>query len=418
MVENQRGRQKKPFLESVKALNDDAATHSAKTDARVKLVHGHTLMTLMLQLLAAHRDAPIGLATDDMPNAGTDFTQVRVRDVFLRPPVVEASFAHTHPLPIMNTSRVSGKELQAVIAATRRFQIHGGAAEKQIFSDSAIQSAVLKATNKLICVGLIGVSRHGIITTDKGPKQRLVWLFKMANGEQITIYWDIPHVESAYCNRLAKKWFPASLRIMLKVRTCAGGVHAIKIANVLMSAAKEASDDDVLDLIGPNRDVVVAELELDSCSAADMLTPFRIACKELATSLGEMHRYRWLKEDYCLIVLDGKFCILKIAAASVYAKEFGGLKPALAARTQRKTTDGVLHMSYRQDDLDALEYRVKHKVLSWIGTCFVIVLRFKQIAAPRSVCCRVGSLSDGSRKSSCCRVNLCACSQLLCFAKF
>lgn len=356
------GRKRKPFLEHLQPLNDSSAAHSSRTDARATLLHGHIMLCKAFKLLSAYKTTPIGIATDDKPTRGREDTQVRVRDKFLQPPIVATEFTITLPLPLFNTEKVSGKELKQIIQQTRRFQVLDGDEEKELFADSAIQSALLKAVNHAISVGVIGVDRHGIVVTDKGPKQRLVWLFKMADGKKITIYWDVPHLESATMKKVADQWFPKPLKLVLKVRTCAGGVHSVKIGNVLLNAAKDASEQDILDLIGPDRHMVVAQLELSSTSAADMVPAFRVACKQLATQLIEMSTFRWLNRDYAVICLESKFVILKIAATAVYSREFGGLKPDLQARLTHKTVKGVTHYSYNKEDLKALEFRVANLV--------------------------------------------------------
>eukprot|EP00392_Amoebophrya_sp_AT5.2_P001903 g1908.t1 len=314
------------------------------------------------KLLSAYKTTPIGIAADDKPTRGREDTQARARDKFLQPPIVATEFTITLPLPLFNTEKVSGRELKQITQQARRFQVLDGDEEKELFADSAIQSALLKAVNHAISVGVIGVDRHGIVVTDKGPKQRLVWLFKMADGKKIAIYWDVPHLESATMKKVADQWFPKPLKLVLKVRTCAGGVHSVKIGNVLLNAAKDASEQDILDLIGPGRHMVVAQLELSSTSAADMVPAFRVACKQLATQLIEMSAFRWLNRDYAVICLESKFVVLKIAATAVYSRELGGLKPDLQARLTHKTAHGVKHYSYNKEDLKALEFRVANLV--------------------------------------------------------
>ena len=339
--------------------------------SRVHFCYAHLQFIQMLKMLTAGKPMRMGFATDDTAVSGSDTASLRVRGKFLRPPFTRTTITTTVALPPVKFRRVNDRKIKSVIQNCKRFKIDKDA--KTEFEGSMGQSELLWILQQKTSFYRLGTEIHVIICVDEGPKQRKVWLFLMASGLMFTVFFDEPHLQHAAATHTAAQLCPPEVKLLTKIKSCAKGVHAVKIANVLQYCNEEVDIENLMDLIAEHRDNLKIELGTCSVNPRDLAYPFQLACYELQRQLKEVSNYKWRKELYTFVVLDRKWTVLLVVCEYVYAGEFKNVDRALQARIKKKFEDGRWHFSYDPDDLKALEEMLTPHQMGYMeGRCLEI----------------------------------------------
>lgn len=372
---NKPGRPLVPFKEKIAPLVDPDADDSTKTVARLSQLFGHVLTFRAIKIMHAGDDEVVGLGLDGVTVDGRKVIQCRIRSDHFLQPIVDDPCWVTITLPPLLLKRVTNKQAQAVVAKTKRFQ--WAHEEKDQFNESRSMSVLVDHLSELFSTIPLCTQRPLLVTMDKGPQERVFFLWLMCSGEKVCVFWDGPHVENMAVIKVAEKALPAQMKRVTGLRGTADKVHSTKLAETLLHISN--MDDQLLaDCIGENLDKAWAELK---CSSEEVLGNFRTACLELIPRLGDMNQERWLSWTYACRLLANYWTTFEIASEINFKIEGGEPDKILMSRVESTLIrDNVRRCEYNREDLDALVELIVHgvkkeKAGTLLGSCVLVARR-------------------------------------------
>lgn len=310
------GRAKLAFAERIRPLAQADPSLSAEKDARQSLVWAHYVTLLMQKLRRKTNpdlvDAPLGISTDGLNNAGNEIAQVRVRGRLFDHVVV------TVPMPPMVVLRVTPEEIATIIKQDNYVNRHE---KKRAQVTTTIAQATLRTRiEELLCCGILGADVPIVVVIDQGGSQLKYWCWLMANGFKVVVVFDAPHRDSRDLVLCAQMILPRFFERLIKFRTTAGGAHSVKVGE-LIEHLDQMADKLFMELAGFDRQALQSMLGV-SYDSDRFIDSFK---KKLCQLRSEISKFsaakRFAKFLFCAAFIVRNLPALRVLTRVMIRKE-------------------------------------------------------------------------------------------------
>eukprot|EP00392_Amoebophrya_sp_AT5.2_P009655 g9683.t1 len=212
------------------------------------------MRSCLMQELGPDEFFAIGISTDGVSIGGREVLQTRARSALC------GGYYFTVSLPPIVLNKESPAEVEALIRADH-YHSRAPEPQRQFLKSTIGQAGLYRRLQQYLSFSTLGAGALVVQVSDQGSATRQFATWKMDEGEAFIELFDGPHRDSRDMLLVGLQVLPVGFERMLRLRSCAGGAHSIKIGE-MVTIVSNWQQSIFFEVVGANRVEVEGSLNL------------------------------------------------------------------------------------------------------------------------------------------------------------